>query len=73
MNILVKVSAGAKTENIVEVAPGVYKVRVIEPPEKGKANERVIELVAEYFKVPRYKVVILSGAGYKEKRIQVEQ
>ena len=38
-----KVSAGAKTEKVEEVEPGVFKIRVISPPEKGKAKDAVIK------------------------------
>ncbi len=49
--------------------PYEYKVYVSAPPEKGKANERVVELVAEFFKVSRRNVSISSGHKSKEKTI----
>lgn len=70
--IKVKVNAGAKTEKIEEVEPGVFKVRVSSPPEKGKANNRVAELLAGHFKISRAKVFLVSGATYKEKVFSVE-
>lgn len=70
--IKVKISAGAKTEKVEEVEPDVFKIRVSAPPEKGKANNRVAELLAEYFKIPRSKVCLISGATYREKVFSVE-
>lgn len=70
--IKVKVSAGAKTEKVEEMGEGILKVRVQEPAEKGKANARVLELVAKHFGVPRLKVTLLSGATYREKIISVD-
>ena len=70
--IKVRVSAGAKTEKIEEVEPGVFKIRVSEPPEKGKANVRVLELVARYFKVPKSRVFLVSGNTYREKIIMID-
>jgi len=70
--IKVKVIAGAKTEKIEEVLPGCFKIRVSEPPEKGKANTRVLELVAEYFKVSKSKVFLVSGNTYREKTIMID-
>lgn len=70
--IKVKVSAGAKTEKVEEVEPDVFKIRVSAPPEKGKANNRVAELLAEYFKIPRSKVWLISGATYREKVFSIE-
>ena len=69
--IKVKVSAGAKTEKIDEIEPGVFKIRVSEPPEKGKANARVLELIAEYFNVSKSKVFLVSGNTYREKIIEI--
>ncbi len=70
--IKVKVSAGAKTEKIEEIEPGVFKVRVQEAPEKGRANARVASLLAEYFKISRSKVFLMSGASYREKIFSVD-
>lgn len=70
--IKVKVSAGAKTEKIEEVRQGLFKIRVSEPPEKGKANGRVLELLADYFHVSKSKVFLISGAAYKEKVIMID-
>lgn len=71
--IKVKVSAGAKTEKVEEVEPNVFKIRVSSPPEKGKANDRVSELLAEYFGVSRSKVFLVSGATYREKVFSVSE
>lgn len=65
--IKVKVSAGAKTEKIEEIAPDVFKIRVAAPPEKGKANARVAELLAKHFEVPMSRVLLVSGETYREK------
>jgi uncharacterized protein (TIGR00251 family) len=70
--IKVRVSAGAKTESVEEVGPGEFKVRVSAPPEKGKANQRVAELLAEYFKISKSKVFLMSGATFREKTFSIE-
>ena len=65
--IKVKVSAGAKTEKVEEVGPDNFRVRVAVPPEKGRANMRVAELLAEYLHIPKTNIILKSGATYKEK------
>jgi len=70
--IKIRVSAGAKTEKVKQMSDGSFKVRVNAPPEKGKANERVIELLAEHFQVSKSKVAILSGQTYREKTVLVD-
>lgn len=69
--IQVKVSAGVKTEKMEEVSPDHFKIRVQEPPEKGRANERVLELVAEYFNVPISNVTLKHGVSSRMKTILV--
>ena len=39
------------------------------PPEKGKANAELIDLIAKKLKVPKDKVFIVSGETSRNKRI----
>jgi len=48
-----------------------YKVYVTAPPEDGKANKKVIELLAEYFKVPKSQVRIIKGEISRNKIIEI--
>lgn len=70
--IKLKVSAGAKTEKVEEMEDGSLKVRVTEAPEKGKANKRVLELVAKHFGAPISKVFLVSGQTYREKVVEID-
>jgi len=45
----VKVKPSAKKEGVSVNANGMLEVAVAAPPEKGKANERLTELLAEHF------------------------
>jgi uncharacterized protein len=65
--IAVKVSAGAKTEKVEEVAPDTFKVRVHAAPEKGKANARVAELLAKHFNISMADIVLASGNTSRDK------
>lgn len=70
-SVIVKVSAGARTEKVEEVAPGQLKVRVQAPPEKGRANKRVMELVANHYGVSVSSVILESGATSRDKRFTI--
>jgi len=70
--IKVKVKPNSKKEG-VERKDGYFIVRVNKPPIDGKANERVIELLAKYFKVSKSKVNIIKGHKGKEKIIEIVQ
>ena len=48
-----------------------WKVRVTAAPERGKANEAVVRLVAATLGLPRAAVTIVSGHGKREKTVEV--
>jgi len=56
----------------VETERNKLKVKIHAPPEKGKANQEVINLLSEYFKVSKSKIKILKGQTSKNKQIEVE-
>lgn len=66
------VPAGSKTS--VEGAYGdMLKVKLSAAPEKGKANEALIEFLAEKLSVKRKNVKIVSGLTSKVKQVAIEQ
>ena len=69
--ITVKVTAGAKTEGVEELTDSHFKVRVHPKAEKGKANARVLELLAAHFDVAKSRVILVRGASSREKLIRI--
>jgi uncharacterized protein (TIGR00251 family) len=65
--ISVRVKPNARANEVRETAPGEYAVSVSVPPADGKANERVVELLAKHFRVPKRDVVLVRGAGSRQK------
>ncbi|MEK7180968.1 MAG: DUF167 domain-containing protein [Patescibacteria group bacterium] len=51
---------------------GIYKVYVSVPPIEGRANQRIIELLADFFKVKKSQITIISGLKFKEKIIRID-
>lgn len=49
------------------------KIAVTVAPEKGKANEAVIKLLSQEYKVSKSKIKILSGHTSQIKLIRIEQ
>jgi uncharacterized protein (TIGR00251 family) len=52
-------------------ADGSLKVKVTEPPEDGRANQAVIELLAECLGVRRAAVTVVRGASSRSKTVEV--
>jgi uncharacterized protein (TIGR00251 family) len=71
MKIRVKVKPNARENSIIEIEPGYFEVKVSVPAEKGKANEKVIELVSKRFRIPKSKITITKGQKHKEKLIEI--
>lgn len=61
----------AGRNEVIKISEGEYKVKVTAPPEKGKANEKVIELLAYHFKVPKSSLHIVAGKSAKIKIIDI--
>jgi uncharacterized protein (TIGR00251 family) len=51
----------ARSEIAGTMADGTLKVRIAAAPEKGRANEELIALLAEHFSVAKAEVEIVSG------------
>lgn len=71
MKISLKVKPNSRENSVKELENGIFEVKVSVPPEKGKANERVIELVAKHLKIPKTKIEIISGLSSKQKIMEI--
>ena len=67
-----KVTAGARKEELVQKDPEHFIVSVKEKAENNNANTRVLELIAEHFKIPRNKVRIVNGHHHPSKLLILE-
>jgi len=54
------------------VEEGRLKIRVTVPPEGGKANEKVVELLSKALKVPASCIEIVRGERSRIKLLRVE-
>ena len=72
----VRVRPGARTDEVGgrygDDVPPVLVVRVAAPAVDGRANDRLVRLLAEALGVPRSAVVIVSGAAQRTKIVDVE-
>jgi uncharacterized protein len=73
--VRLRVSPGAARAAVVgrhgPAENGVWKVRVAALPERGKANEAVLALLAETLAVPRSSVTLVSGGGSRDKIVEL--
>ena len=71
MKIAIKVYPNSKLEKVIKKDDGSFEVRVKAPAQEGKANKVVIELLAEYFNVPKNSVFIKIGHSVKNKIVEI--
>jgi len=67
----VRVSPGAGRAAVVGRHGDAWRLRVTEPPERGKANEAVLRLLSDALAVPRSAVTLVSGHGAREKIVEL--
>ena len=72
MIVKVKVKPNSKKEGIKQVSEDILEVKVSVPPEKGRANQRVIELLSKFYKVPKSKIKIKKGETSRDKLVQID-
>jgi len=71
VKIEVKVIPGAKINQIQEGFDGNIKIWVTQIAEDGKANRKVIEMLAKHFKTSKSNVTIIRGQKERRKLIEV--
>jgi uncharacterized protein (TIGR00251 family) len=65
-----RVSPGARTKSIDRHGDG-WKVKVSAAPERGKANEAVIELLAQRLELPQERIELVSGHSSRDKIVEL--
>jgi uncharacterized protein (TIGR00251 family) len=68
-----RVSPGAARSGVVGRHGDGWKVRVAAAPEAGRANDAVVQLLADTLDVPRSDVTLVSGHGGRDKIVQLAE
>jgi uncharacterized protein (TIGR00251 family) len=76
LSVAVKVHPGARRPGVLGQVPDVagtrLKIAVAEPPEDGRANRAVCAALAHALDVPAATVIVLHGAGSRQKTLLVQ-
>lgn len=73
MRFRVKVNAGAQGEGVRRLSDGSLQVRTRAPASRGKANKRVLELLAGFLEVDAADLEIVAGHTSPVKHIKLRQ
>jgi hypothetical protein len=69
--LALRVSPGARSSAVVGRHGEAWKVRVSAPPEAGRANAAVVELLADTLGVPARTISVVSGHGARDKLVEL--
>jgi uncharacterized protein (TIGR00251 family) len=70
--VRVKAQPGAKKNAVLGERAGALRVAVTAAPERGKANEAVVEVLANSLRLPRARIGLLTGETSRDKRFLIE-
>jgi uncharacterized protein len=66
-----RVSPGAGRSEVVGRHGDAWKLRVRPSPERGRANEAVLRLLAESLDLPASNLELVAGAGGRDKVVEL--
>jgi uncharacterized protein (TIGR00251 family) len=69
--VRVRVSPGARKTELAGRHGNAFKVRVSAPPEGGRANEAVLDLLGKQLGLPRRALSIVSGRTARDKVVEM--
>lgn len=70
--VRLRVSPGARRNELVGRHGEGWRARVAAPPEGGRANEALLDLLARELSLPRRSLSIVSGQAAREKVVEME-
>ncbi len=71
MLIRVKVFPKSKKDEIIKKREDSFEVRVKEKAEQGRANEKVLQILASYFRIEQNKFRLIRGGKSRSKVFEV--
>lgn len=69
--IAIYVQPGARRTEIVGCYGDELKIRLDSPPADGRANNALLDLVAQLFDVPRFNVELIRGSKSRHKKVLI--
>ncbi len=67
--LTVRVHPGSRRTGVERLAEDEFRVHVLSPPEKGRANKDVVAALGDYFGLPAGRIRIVRGEKSRVKMI----
>ena len=72
VRIMVRVSPGSRRTAVIGRYLDGWKVSVAAVPERGKANEEIVRLLANVLALPKNQLAIVTGHSARTKIVEVD-
>jgi uncharacterized protein (TIGR00251 family) len=72
VRIMLRVSPGSSRTAVIGRYLDGWKVSVAAAPERGKANEEIVRLLADVLALPKRQVAIVTGHSARTKIVEVD-
>jgi hypothetical protein len=66
-----RVTPGARRSEVIGRYGDAWKVRVVAAPDRGRANEAVLDLLASSLAVPRASIELVAGHTAQDKVVEL--
>ena len=60
-----------ETGPLVKISDHYFEAWVDERAVGGRANKRLLQILAEHFKIPKSRIIILNGTKTRNKTVQI--
>ena len=71
MKLYIQVKPNAKVNKIEKMDESHFKVQVKAPPKDGKANQAVVDVLSDFFDLPKSRFLIVRGENAKTKVVEI--
>lgn len=71
ISLALHVQPGAKKTQLAGLHGDALKIRLAAPPVEGRANETLLEFIADIFDVPLRNVELKRGAQSRQKHVEI--
>lgn len=72
MKLKVRVQTNSKKQKIETDEKGLIRISTNQKPVEGKANQKIVEILAEYLRVKPNRIFLISGEKSKDKIFEIE-
>jgi len=70
--IQVTAKPNAKQNHIEKIGAGHYRISIKAAPDEGKANQAIIEILHDFFNIPKSKIKLIRGHKSRVKVIDLD-